>query len=79
MERVTTRQAAHELNMDLDTLQYLMRNNRLPIGHAVKKEGKKRYSYYIYRGLLNNYILFLNGMSASEKTMSLYGRSTDTD
>lgn len=42
MERVTTKQAASELEMDLDTLQFLMRENRLPIGHANKKKGKKK-------------------------------------
>lgn len=42
MERVTTKQAASELEMDLDTLQFLMRENRLPIGHAIKKKGKKK-------------------------------------
>lgn len=61
MERVTTRQAAKELNMDLETLQYLMRNDRLPIGYAVKKDGKKRTSYYIYRGLLDTYKRQLRG------------------
>lgn len=55
MERVTTKQAAHELGMDLETLQYLLRKERLPIGYAVKKEGKKRTAYYIYRGLLDQY------------------------
>ena len=42
MERVTTKQAAAELNMDLETLQYLLRKEKLPIGYAVKREGKKR-------------------------------------
>ena len=55
MERVTTKQAAKELNMDIEALQYLMRNNRLPIGHVIRKEGCKRHSYYIYRGLLDTY------------------------
>ena len=55
MERVTTKQAAKELNMDIETLQYLLRKERLPIGYAVKKENASRHSYYIYRGLLNNY------------------------
>ena len=50
MERVTTKQAASELNMDLETLQYLMRQERLPIGYAVKRE-----AYIIYRGLLDQY------------------------
>jgi len=60
-ERVTTRQAARELNMNVDTLQYLLQKNRLPIGYAVRKEGKKRTTYYIYRGLLNQYKKELNG------------------
>ena len=55
MNRVTTKQAAKELNMDLDTLQYLMRKGQLPIGHAVLREGKKRTTYYIYRGMLDTY------------------------
>ena len=55
MERVTTKQAASELNMDLETLQYLMRKERLPIGYAVKREGAKRGVYIIYRGLLDQY------------------------
>lgn len=55
MERVTTKQAAKELNMDLETLQYLMRKDRLPIGYAVKKDNAKRSCYYIYRGLLDAY------------------------
>ena len=60
-ERVSTKQAASELNMDVDTLQYLLQNNRIPIGYAVKKDGKKRNSYYIYRGLLDTYKKQLNG------------------
>lgn len=55
MERVTTKQAAKELNMDLETLQYLMREERLPIGYAMKREGKKRTVYIIYRGMLNQF------------------------
>lgn len=55
VERVTTKQAALELKMDVDTIQYLLQKGRIPIGYAVKKEGKKRTSYYIYRGLLEQY------------------------
>jgi len=55
MERVTTKQAAKELNMDVEALQYLMRQERIPVGYALKKEGKSRYAYYIYRGLLDTY------------------------
>lgn len=52
LERVSTRQAAKELNMDVESVQYLMRNERLPIGFAMKKEKSTRFTYYIYRGLL---------------------------
>lgn len=45
MERVTTKQAAKELNMDVEALQYLMRNDRLPIGYALKKDGNGIYVY----------------------------------
>jgi hypothetical protein len=73
LERVTTKCAASELRMDLDTLQYMMQQNRLPIGHAIKKEGKKRWSYYIYRGLLDDYVSFLNGKSDADRFRFLYG------
>lgn len=62
MQRVTTKQAAKELNMDVETLQYLMRNGRLPIGYALKKEGKTRYGYYIYRGLLDTHKRQIQGV-----------------
>lgn len=61
MERVTTKQAAKELNMDVEALQYLMRHDRLPIGYALKKDGKTRHVYYIYRGLLDTYKRQLQG------------------
>lgn len=53
MERVTPKQAAKELNMDVESVHYLMQNNRLPIGYAMKKDKAKRFTYYIYRGLLD--------------------------
>lgn len=55
MRRVTTRDAAKELNMDVETLQYLMRKERLPIGMAVKREKAKRTTYIIWRGALDAY------------------------
>jgi hypothetical protein len=78
LERVTTKQAAKELNMGQETLQYMMRLNRLPIGQAVRKEGNKKYTYMIYRGLLDNYINVLSGKSDVERYEFLYG-SKDTD
>ena len=52
-KRVGTKDAAKELQMDVLTLQMLMRRGDLPIGYALKKDGKTRYGYYIYRGLLD--------------------------
>ena len=61
MQRVTTRQASTELNMDVETLQYLMREQRLPIEYAVKRKDAKRCTYYIYRGLLDTYKMQIAG------------------
>ncbi len=61
VERVTTKQAAKELNMDIESLHYLLRKGKLPIGYALKKDGNKRFGYYIYRGLLDTYKKQLNG------------------
>ncbi|MEE0390602.1 helix-turn-helix domain-containing protein [Thermoguttaceae bacterium LCP21S3_D4] len=55
LERVTVKQAAEELNMDHETVKYLMRKERLPIGYAVLREGCKRTTYYIYRDALDAY------------------------
>lgn len=53
VERVTTKQAAKELKMGVESVQYLMRQDRLPIGYVIKREGKMRHSYIIFRGLLD--------------------------
>jgi len=53
LQRVTAKQAAKELHMDIESVHYLMRQGRLPIGYALKKDGASKYSYYIYRGLLD--------------------------
>ena len=45
MERVTTKETAKLLNMDVVTLQFLMRQERLPIGYAIKKDGKSEFNY----------------------------------
>lgn len=41
--------------MDIDNFYYLMQKERLPIGFALKKEGNRRYSYIIYRSMLDAY------------------------
>lgn len=61
MKRVTAKQAAAELSMDLETLHYMMQKERLPIGYAVKREGKKRTVYIIYRGMLDQYKKQISG------------------
>ena len=61
LERVTVKQAAAELNMDNDTVRYLMSTGRLPIGHAVRREGCGRTTYYIYRAALDTYKNSLKG------------------
>ncbi len=58
-ERITTKQAAKELQMSVLTVQCLMKEGRLPIGYAQKKEGRSRYSFYIYRHLLDEHKRYL--------------------
>lgn len=53
LQRVTAKQAAKELNMDIESVHYLMRQGRLPLGYTVKKDGAKKHTYYIFRGLLD--------------------------
>lgn len=53
--RVTSKVAAKELHMDVITLRELMKRNELPIGYALKREGKEKYHFYIYRGLLDKH------------------------
>jgi hypothetical protein len=44
---------AKELQMDVITLRELMKREKLPIGYAVKREGKSKWGFYIYRHLLD--------------------------
>lgn len=52
-ERVTPEQAAKELNIGVLTLRGLMQEGKLDIGYALKKPGKTKWGYYIFRGLLD--------------------------
>ena len=52
-ERVTPKNAAKELQMDVITLRELMKREKLPIGYAIKREGKSKWGFYIYRHLLD--------------------------
>lgn len=53
--RVRPQDAARELEMSLLSFQHAMQNNAFPIsiGIAIKKKGNENYSYYIYRGALD--------------------------
>lgn len=53
MSEVSTRQAAEELGMSVLTVQHLMRQGRLRIGVALKREGCNRWSYHIFRHALD--------------------------
>ena len=55
MERMTTAEAAKELNLNILAVQVLMQQEKLPIGYAVKMPGSKRYTYYIYKELVEGY------------------------
>lgn len=55
LERVSTKDAAKELNICIDSLQYLLQHEQIPIGYAYKREKTSRYTYVIYRGLLDQY------------------------
>lgn len=45
--------AAKELNIGILTLYGLMQEGKLNIGYAVKLKGKQKWSYHIYRNLLD--------------------------
>ncbi|MBQ0111638.1 MAG: hypothetical protein KBT03_00745 [Bacteroidales bacterium] len=53
--RVQTKVAAKELHMDVLTLRELMKHGNLPIGYAIKKDGKSKWGFYIYRHLLDEH------------------------
>ncbi len=55
MERMTTADAAKELNINIVGLQVLMQQDKLPIGYAIKKPHSSRYTYIIYRELVEGY------------------------
>lgn len=57
--RVTTKIAANELHMDVLTLRELMKRDKLPIGYAIKREGKSKWGFYIYRHLLDEHKKYL--------------------
>lgn len=65
--RVSAKDAAKELGMDVLTLRELMKNGQLQIGYAVKREGKSKWGFYIYRSLLEQEKLRLGIVKTSER------------
>lgn len=51
--RVSPKEAANELQMDVLTLRDLMQKKELNIGYYSKRPGCKRGNYIIYRRLLD--------------------------
>ena len=56
MERITTKEASEMLHINIIGVQTLMQQDRLPIGYAVKRNGSNRWTYYIFRELVEGYI-----------------------
>lgn len=65
--RVSVKDAAKELGMDVLTLRELMKIGKLQIGYAVKREGKSKWGFYIYRSLLEQEKLRLGIVKTSER------------
>lgn len=55
MQKMTVAEAAKELSMTVLTVQVLMKEDRLPIGYAVKNPGSTRYHFIIFRELVDGY------------------------
>jgi ACT domain-containing protein len=56
MERMTTAEASKLLHINITGIQVLMQQEKLPIGYAIKRDGCSRWTYYIYRELVEGYI-----------------------
>ena len=52
---MTVSEAAKELNMSPMLIRELMKRERLPIGYALKREGKGRWYFVIYRKLVEEH------------------------
>ena len=56
MKTITVKDAAQQLNMTVLTVRYLMQQEKLPIGYALKREGCSQYHYIIYQELLDSFV-----------------------
>lgn len=55
LQKVSTHVAAKELGTTVLDIQEALIHKELPIGYAIKRRGSSRYTYTIYRGLLDGY------------------------
>ena len=70
MERVTTKEAAKALGIGVDSLQFLMQQDKLPIGYVTQKPNSPRRTYFIFRESLENYIEALKNNKISSNAMA---------
>ena len=55
IQRVSVQDAARELGTTALDVREALIHEELPIGYAIKRRGSTRYTYTIYRGLLDGY------------------------
>lgn len=55
MQKMTVADAAQELNMSIITVRLLMQKEKLPIGYAIKGNGRENYHYIIFKELVEGY------------------------
>lgn len=70
MERVTTKEAAKALGIGVDSLQFLMQQDKLPIGYVTRKPNSPRRTYFIFKESLENYIESLKNNKVSSNAMA---------
>jgi hypothetical protein len=70
MERVTTKEAAKALGIGVDSLQFLMQQDKLPIGYVTRKPNSPRRTYFIFKESLENYIDSLKNNRISSNAMA---------
>lgn len=55
MKKITVKEAAAQLSMTPLTLRILMQQEKLPIGYAIKRQGRENFRYLIYQELVEGF------------------------
>lgn len=55
IKKVSVQDAARELGTTALDIREALIHEELPIGYAIKRRGSSRYTYTIFRGLLDGY------------------------